>query len=263
METLLADLQRHFVTLRGLASRIDHTNLALDATEYEICLLCAQAKHYGFASVCVRLEWVPLVAELLRGSTVRVCTVISFHRGRNSIKEKITEARTAIARGAQDIDWVFGYENVPECYGKDPKTIVHLEVEAIGTLAREFPNIVFKVVVECCALTFMQNVWICELLLRERTIQFIKTSTGSGEALLKNGPTGATVEDMGAFARMIANFSSPMRINASGDIRTLRALVRLSDAGGVCLTRFGISHECAVAIMMAALDVGLPDQQDR
>jgi deoxyribose-phosphate aldolase len=50
METL-ADLQRHFVTLRGLASRIDCANLSPDATEGDIRRLCAQAKHYGFTTL--------------------------------------------------------------------------------------------------------------------------------------------------------------------------------------------------------------------
>jgi deoxyribose-phosphate aldolase len=60
----------------GLASLIDHTLLKPDATRDQIEQLCREAAQFCFASVCVNPNWVPLCRELLRGSGVKVCTVI-------------------------------------------------------------------------------------------------------------------------------------------------------------------------------------------
>lgn len=258
MTPLLAALLQHFTTQRALAGSIDHTNLSLDATEDDIRRLCAQALEWGFASVCVRPGWVPLAFQLLNdrldGPRVKICTVVSFHLGADPISAKEDEARWCIENGADEVDWVFTYSNVVAFYGVQPVTLVHMEVDAIARLTQAFPNIVFKVIVECCALSYLQKVWICELLVRARTIQFIKTSTGFGEALVEGGPTGATVQDVGAFARLIAESVSSMQVKASGGIRDIEKLVSLADAGA---TRFGIGHAAAISIMEAARAEGL------
>ncbi len=65
----------------SLASMIDHTLLKPDATPDQIAQLCFEARKYNFASVCVNPTWVELCAQLLRGSPVKVCTVIGFPLG--------------------------------------------------------------------------------------------------------------------------------------------------------------------------------------
>ena len=55
---------------------IDHTLLKPEATGAEIVKLCEEARQYGFASVCVNPYWVAKCAELLKGSPVKVCTVV-------------------------------------------------------------------------------------------------------------------------------------------------------------------------------------------
>ena len=63
------------------AKYIDHTLLAMNATEDQIRKLCDEAKEYHFYSVCVNSGYVPLVAELLKGSDVKVCSVVGFPLG--------------------------------------------------------------------------------------------------------------------------------------------------------------------------------------
>ena len=60
---------------------IDHTLLKADATYDKIETLCAEAKEYDFASVCVNSYWVSTCAELLKGTDVKVCTVVGFPPG--------------------------------------------------------------------------------------------------------------------------------------------------------------------------------------
>ena len=79
-------------TASELAQMIDHTLLKPDATPGQIDQLCAEARQFGFASVCVNPVHVQRCAEALRGSAVRVCTVIGFPLGANTSAVKAFEA---------------------------------------------------------------------------------------------------------------------------------------------------------------------------
>src|SRR5438309_11860987 len=50
---------------RDWASLIDHTPLRPYASERDIRILCEEAAQYHFASVCVKLSWLPASAGLL------------------------------------------------------------------------------------------------------------------------------------------------------------------------------------------------------
>ncbi|MCY4525918.1 MAG: hypothetical protein OXB89_04855, partial [Anaerolineaceae bacterium] len=65
----------------GLAGFIDHTLLKAEARARQIAQLCAEAREQNFATVCVNSGRVPLAAELLRGSGVKVCAVTGFPLG--------------------------------------------------------------------------------------------------------------------------------------------------------------------------------------
>ena len=64
-----------------IARMIDHTLLKQDASIEAIVKLCAEAKEYHFASVCVNPGFVPLAAKELKGTDVKVCTVVGFPLG--------------------------------------------------------------------------------------------------------------------------------------------------------------------------------------
>jgi deoxyribose-phosphate aldolase len=90
----------------SIARMIDHTILKPDATPDEIAQLCYEARKYEFASVCVNPTHVKMCAELLRGSGVKVCTVIGFPLGASSPEVKAYETETALRDGATEIDMV-------------------------------------------------------------------------------------------------------------------------------------------------------------
>ena len=89
-----------------VAGMIDHTLLKPTATEEQIRTLCAEALEYRFASVCINPTWVPLCAELLAGSPVKVCTVVGFPLGATLTAVKAYETQQVIAAGAQEVDMV-------------------------------------------------------------------------------------------------------------------------------------------------------------
>ena len=89
-----------------IASLIDHTLLRPEASRSDIEKLCAEAVRFGFASVCINPWYVPLAVELVRGSAVKVCTVVGFPLGATLPRVKIYEAEEAIKLGAREIDMV-------------------------------------------------------------------------------------------------------------------------------------------------------------
>lgn len=234
------------LTMAALCAMIDLTNLSDDATAEEIHALCEDAKRLGFASVCVRPNWVVVAKAFLAGSGVKVCTVISFHEGTAALDDKIAEARTAIARGATEISWVLNYQLFSTRVDMRSLEMVTSEIDAIAELAREFSAVAFKVIVEACALADHDKRDICKLLAMSVQVCFIETSTGHGVPRCNDAPKGATVSDVRLFAKTIAELWSSMEIMASGDVRSLEQLLALRAAGA---TRFGIEHEAAHAIV--------------
>jgi deoxyribose-phosphate aldolase len=85
----------------SIARVIDHTLLKPEATERDIELLCYEGKLYGFAAVCVNSVFVPLAAELLRETSVKVCTTVGFPLGASLPQVKAYEAARGSAEGAQ------------------------------------------------------------------------------------------------------------------------------------------------------------------
>src|SRR3990172_8317938 len=88
----------------GIAALIDHTLLKPDASEAHIAQLCHEARKYDFASVCVNPTHVRLCAQLLKGSAVRVCTVVGFPLGATPPEVKAFETQQAMDEGATEVD---------------------------------------------------------------------------------------------------------------------------------------------------------------
>ena len=100
----------------SVARMIDHTLLKPDATPDQIAQLCYEARKFGFASVCVNPGFVALCADLLKGSDVKVCTVIGFPLGASAPDVKAFETETALRDGATEIDMVI---NIGAGRGRD------------------------------------------------------------------------------------------------------------------------------------------------
>lgn len=73
----------------SIPATIDHTLLKLDATQSQIDNLCAEARVHGFATVCVRPNWVARCVANLKGSSVGVASVVGFHEGTQDLYQKL------------------------------------------------------------------------------------------------------------------------------------------------------------------------------
>ena len=183
---------------------IDHTLLKPTASEKDIIKICNEAKEYHFASVCVNPCNVSLVSNELKGSDVKVCSVISFPFGASSTEVKVEEAKKAIEAGAEEIDMVI---NIGKLLEGDLEYTQN-EVSAITKVCHE-KNVLLKVIVETCYLEEKNIADICAII-EKAGADFIKTSTGYGSR-------GASVEDIKLFKKYL---KKDTKIKASGGVRT-------------------------------------------
>ena len=209
-----------------LTPMIDHTLLKAVATKEQIVKLCEEARQYHFASVCVNPANVSLAAEQLKGSGVKVCTVIGFPLGANTSVVKAFEATDAIANGADEVDMVI---NVGAMKAGDTK-LVYNDIKAVRDASA---GKLLKVIIETCYLTDEEKVKACELS-KKAGADFVKTSTGFGTG-------GATAEDV---ALMRKTVGPDMGVKASGGIRDAEAAAAMVKAGA---NRLGCSAGVAIA----------------
>jgi deoxyribose-phosphate aldolase len=206
----------------SIARMIDHTLLKPDATPDQIAQLCYEARKYEFASVCVNPSHVKMCAELLRGSPVKVCTVIGFPLGASSPEVKVFETETALRDGATEIDMVI---NIGALKGKD-YDLVARDINGVVRMAHAVGALV-KVIIETALLTDEEKEIAC-LLSKEAGADYVKTSTGFSGG-------GATSEDIALMRRTIG---PEMGIKASGGVKSYEDAKRMVFAGA---TRIGAS----------------------
>jgi deoxyribose-phosphate aldolase len=211
-----------------LARYIDHTLLKAGSTEEQVRKLCAEALEYNFRSVCINPTWVPLAAELLRGSEVLTCTVVGFPLGANESAIKAMEARRAIRNGAREIDMVINIGALKS--GNDD--LVFRDIQAVVEDCVD-GNAVCKVILETALLTDDEKRRASELA-RRAGADFVKTSTGFSTG-------GATVSDVALMAEVVRG--AGMEVKASGGISSYSDAKAMIEAGA---TRLGASASIGI-----------------
>lgn len=210
---------------KEIAKIIDHT-LLKPATTAQIATLCAEAKEYGFASVCVNPCHVKLAAKELADSDVKVCTVIGFPLGENTTKTKVFETKEAIKNGATEIDMVINQSLAKANAWKKVEKEVAAVKKACG-------DVLLKVILETCNLSPKQITAACNACVAAGA-QYVKTSTGFGTG-------GATVEAVSLMADIVHPHG--LKVKASGGIHNYEEANEMVANGA---DRIGAS--CGVAI---------------
>ena len=224
---------------RDIAKYIDHTLLKPDATFDRVTKLCQEAREFGFASVCVNPCYVRHCAGLLRGSSVKVCTVIGFPLGANVTETKALEARRAIREGATEVDMVINVGALKS--GRDE--LVYKDIRAVVEAAMD-GGAICKVILETSLLNDDEKTRAC-LAARRARADFVKTATGFG-------PGGATADDVALMSRAVSG--TKMGVKASGGIRNLQDAQQMIRAGA---TRIGAS--AGVRIVKESQGVSVSD----
>lgn len=212
-----------------LARMIDHSLLHPSLTSEDIRKGCAEGLKYGFAAVVVNPVHIPIVAKVLQGSPVKVCSVLSFPFGLSPSAVKAHEANAVLAEGAQEIDMVM---NFGALRSGEPD-IVRNDIMAVVGEAKQFSKgVVVKVILENCYLSEEQKIQACALA-AEAGADYVKTSTGFGTG-------GATVEDVRLMRKAVGQ---NLGVKAAGGIRTLDQALGMVEAGA---NRIGTSASVSI-----------------
>jgi deoxyribose-phosphate aldolase len=207
-----------------LARMIDHTLLKPEATQADVKKLCEEALQHNFFSCCVNSSWVRYVAQLLRGSSVKVCAVVGFPLGAGTPEIKALEARRAIREGAREIDMVI---NVGLVKSGDWDGVPR-DIRAVAESCKD-GGALLKVILETCLLTKDEIAKACVASMKARA-DYVKTSTGFNKG-------GATAEDIALMARTVA--PKRLGVKASGGVRTYADAMLMIRHGA---TRIGSSN---------------------
>lgn len=205
---------------------IDHTLLKPDASVEAIKKLCEEAREYKFASVCVNPCFVPLAAEMLKGSGVKVCTVIGFPLGATLPSVKKFEAEEAVKAGAEEIDMVLNVSMAKEHdYDYIAKEVALVKEGCHGRL--------LKVILETCLLDDDEIIECSKASVRGHA-DYVKTSTGFSKG-------GATVHAVELMRKAVG---PNIGVKASGGIHNRAEAEAMVKAGA---SRIGAS--CGVQIV--------------
>lgn len=221
---------------KTLASYIDHTILKADAQVKDVEKICKEAAEYHFASVCVNAANVKQVAELLKGTDVKVCTVVGFPLGATLPQVKAFEAQEAIKDGAHEVDMVINVGALKSGL----LDVVENDIRAVAEACKG--KALLKVILETCLLTAEEKVTACELS-KKAGADFVKTSTGFSTG-------GAVAEDIRLMRKTVGD---QMGVKASGAVRDLETALKMIEAGA---SRIGASASVSIVEGAEAKDSG-------
>ena len=214
--------------LPDLAPLIDHALLDPHQGLEAVLRCCDEARHFGFAGVCLASRWLPEARERLGpsgGRGPRLISVVGFPFGAIPAEIKRAEAEWAAATGAEELDVVPDFGALADgdsrafCADLAPIVELGLPVKVILEVGRLTP--------EALALAVEAAIDVGAL--------FLKTGSGFGPA--------ATVEQVQHLRQLARGRAA---VKASGGIADLEQALALVEAGA---TRLGTSR--GVALMQA------------
>lgn len=212
--------------MKNMNIYIDHTLLKPEVTKEQIVQLCQEAKEYQFAAVCVNPIWVNLCANELKGTEVKVATVVGFPLGATTPEVKAFETKQAVSHGATEIDMVL---NIGALKSGD-KDLVKRDIAAVVEAAGD--QAIVKVILETGLLTD-EEISESSKISVEAGAHFVKTSTGFG-------PGGATVPHIELMRKTVG---PDIGVKASGGVRDYETALAMVQAGA---NRIGASAGIAI-----------------
>lgn len=225
---------------KELAKTLDHTLLSPRTSRRDVEKACGEALELHVAALCVFPTFVPLVAEHLAGSDVRVCAVIDFPFGADLPSARAAAARAAVDAGASELDVSL---NVPALFSGD-FTFVRDDLVRLVTAARTQArgsargDVIIKVIIEAPLLGDKLTRLACKIV-ADSGADYAKTASGVG--------TAARVQDVELMREALP---VGVGVKASGGITTLADAVTFIDAGA---GRVGSSAAPSIMREVAAL----------
>ncbi len=200
---------------------IDHTLLKRDAVSADLDKIIEEAIKHEFKTICIHPIWIEYSKPKLKDTNVKITTVLGFPYGTQTTESKVFEAKDAIKKGADELDFVSAVSKIHE---KDDKYLVN----ELKLIRKSTKGKIIKLILETGLLTKDEIKYISKLAV-DANWDFIKTSTGIGT-------TGAKIEDVKIMKEIAGN---KVQIKASGGVRSYDEAVKMIKAGA---TRIGTSN---------------------
>lgn len=217
------------LTREQLAKTIDQTLLSPTATAQAVQSLCVTSKKNHFAAACINPCYIPIAKKILSGSDVKICSVVGYPLGANSIETKVFEARDNVKKGADELDVVVNIGMLKSGNFSYVEKEIGVIVSVIRReqMAEYNKHINIKIVIENGSLTRDEVKKVCKIV-EEAGADFIKTSTGFGVR-------GVELDDVRLIREVVTR---NIGVKAAGGIKTFKDAQALIDAGA---TRIGTS----------------------
>jgi len=202
------------VKIKNIAKIIDHTNINPHAKREDIIKTCQEAKKYDFRGVCVRLEWVKLVAKELKGTGIKTVVLIDPPIGDSPHKKRVKMCKKAKKEGADELDVVMNIVDAK-----------HARWEKILKDLREICKILpTKVIIGSGYLTDKEIVKASQIVKKAGAI-CVKTATE------KDPLEHRELKEKFFHLRLMRKGAPGLLIKAAGGIRTLKDLKEAIKAG--------------------------------
>jgi len=226
------------VSKQEIAKMIDHSLLHPTMDDQALRDGCDLASRYHVASVCIKPYAVKMAAELLKGTDVKVGTVVGFPHGSSRVDVKVYETEKALGDGAEEIDMVV---NTGKVLSGDWAYVTD-EISSVAEITKKH-GAVLKIIFENDFLPEdSHKIRLCEIC-SEKNVEFVKTSTGYGYTRQPDGSysyKGATHHDL----VLMRKHSAPhVEVKAAGGVRTLDDTLKVKELG---VTRIGATATEAI-----------------
>lgn len=189
---------------KKLFSLLDLTRLHDNDTAESITTLCQRACELQVAAVCVYPSFVTDAVHALKGTSIKVATVVNFPDGTDTLETILTTIKQSLTDGAEEIDIVFPYRRYLEEDTQAPLDIIKSCKRLASTL---------KVILETGVISDLSMIERISKEVIAAGADFLKTSTGKVSV-------GATLDAARAMLHAIKASGHGVGFKASGGIRT-------------------------------------------
>lgn len=186
---------------------LDLTDLGETCTETKIDALCRDARSGGVAAICVWPRFITQGARALKGTGIRVATVINFPDGGEDCARATDDTAEALRDGADEIDLVLPYRALMRGEAAIARDMVEAVRDTAGTA-------ILKVILETGEIADPETIRAAGRLALEAGADFLKTSTGKS-------PVSATPEAAEAMLAEIRACGRPAGLKVSGGLRSV------------------------------------------
>lgn len=202
------------IIVRDIAKIIDQTFLKKGASVEDLQKVAQETKVYGFRGFCVFPEHTKIVKEVLRGSDIKLITLVDEPTGNSSHEQRINKAKTAWDDGTDEVDVVMKIDD----FKNKKYDEVLADLKAICQLG---PT---KVIIGSGYLTD-EEIKKASQIVKEAGAICVKTAT------IDDPLDTSELKEKAKHVKIMKENSSGLLVKAAGSIRTLSDLEMMRTSG--------------------------------